>query len=91
MENRKFSKNIEKSAKELVKARKEKTGFWHYASMIGAGGWLFVVPVVAGAYLGRFLDNKMKGDISWTLTFIILGIGVGIYNIWYFYVRNSEK
>jgi ATP synthase protein I len=90
MENRKLSGDVEKSAKELMKARKEKAGFWHYASMIGVGGWLFVVPVVAGAYLGKFLDKKMRGGISWTLTFIILGIVFGIYNIWYFYIRESE-
>ncbi len=89
MEKKTFSKDIEKSAKELMKARKEKT-FWHYASLIGVGGWLFVIPIVAGAYLGRYLDKKL-GGISWTITFIIIGIAVGIYNFWYFYLRKSKQ
>lgn len=89
MEKKRFSEDIEKSAKELIKARKEKT-FWHYASVIGVGGWLFVIPVVAGAYLGRYLDKKI-GGISSTITFILIGMAVGIYNFWYFYLRKNRQ
>jgi ATP synthase protein I len=91
IKDKKFSEDVDKSAKELLKARKEKTSFWHYTYVIGVGGWLFVIPIVAGAYLGRYLDKKTEGGISWTITFIIIGIVIGIYNIWYFYIRKSER
>jgi ATP synthase protein I len=92
MKNKKFSEDIDKSAKELLKGRKEKTSFWRYAYIIGVGGWLFVIPIVAGAYLGRYLDKKTEGGgISWTITFIIIGIAIGIYNIWHFYMKESER
>jgi ATP synthase protein I len=90
-EEKNFSKEIDRSAKELLKARKEKKTIWHYAYIIGVGGWLFVIPVVGGAYLGRYLDRKIEGSISWTLTFIIIGIAVGIYNLWHFYFRKEER
>ncbi len=90
MENKKLSREIEKSAQEIRKARGEKT-FWHYASVLGVGGWLFVLPVVAGAYLGKYLDRKLAAGISWTLTCIILGLALGMYNIWYFYIRRSGR
>ncbi len=90
MKDRRFSEKVEKSAEKLVKARKEKSRFWHYAQMLGVGGWLFVIPVVAGAYLGRYMDGKLGGEISWTITFIIIGIAVGIYNVWYFLLRKSQ-
>jgi len=86
----KFSDEIQKSAKKLLNGRKEKS-FWHHASLIGVGGWVFVLPVVGGAYLGRYLDKKIGGDISWTITFILLGIAVGIYNVWYLYIRGSKR
>lgn len=89
MNNRRFSEKVEKSAEKLAKARREKSRFWHYAQMLGVGGWLFVIPVVAGAYIGRYLDSKLGGEISWTITFIILGIAVGVYNVWYFLLRKS--
>jgi ATP synthase protein I len=90
MKDKRFSDKVEKSAEELMKARKEKSAFWHYAQILGVGGWLFVIPVVAGAYIGRYMDEKMAGNISWTITFIIIGIAVGIYNIWYFLLRKSQ-
>lgn len=58
MENQKFSRNIEKSARELLSSRKERSNFWRYANVLGVGGWVFVIPVVGGAYLGRYLDKK---------------------------------
>jgi ATP synthase protein I len=91
MKNKTFSEKVDKSAEDLVKARKEKSGFWHYAQILGVGGWLFAIPVVAGAYLGRYLDERRGDTISWTLTFIIIGIAVGIYNIWYFLFRKAQR
>ena len=88
-EGERFSRDIEKKVDRLIKSRDDRSGFWHYAASIGAGGWLFVVPVIAGAYLGRYLDKKMPDGISWTLTCIILGIAAGTYNIWHFYFRRS--
>jgi ATP synthase protein I len=90
MKDKPFSEKVEKSAEDLMKSRKEKSRFWHYAQMLGVGGWLFVIPVVAGAYLGRYLDERTRGEISWTITFIIIGVAVGAYNIWYFLLRKSQ-
>lgn len=91
IKDKKFLEDVDKSAKNLMKARREKSSFWHYAYIIGVGGWLFVIPIVAGAYIGRYLDKKTEGGISWAITFIIIGIAIGIYNIWYFYIRRSER
>lgn len=92
MENNKFSRDIEKSAKELLSARKEKSNFWRYANVLGVGGWVFVIPVVGGAYLGRYLDKKMHGEgISWTITLLMIGIAVGVYNVWYLFVRKHQQ
>jgi ATP synthase protein I len=93
MEDKKFSEDIGKSAKELTEARKEKGTFWHYAYVLGVGGWLLALPIVGGAYLGKYLDRKMggSGGISWTITFIIIGIAAGFYNLWYTFMRRSQK
>jgi ATP synthase protein I len=91
MEDKKFFRDIERSAKELKKGRKERSAFWYYASLVGAGGWLFVIPVVGGAYLGRYLDKKMGSGILWTAALIVVGIAIGIYNIWHFYFRKSKE
>jgi ATP synthase protein I len=90
MEKRKLTREVQRSAQELARARREK-GFWHHTAILGVGGWLFVLPVVAGAYLGRFLDGRVPGTISWTITCILLGVALGIYNVWDYYQRRSGK
>ena len=86
-----FAEHIEKSAMNLQKAKREKSHFWHWASLIGMGGWLFVIPVVAGAYFGRYLDRSHASGISWTMTFIILGIAAGIFNLWQYLIRKGDQ
>lgn len=93
MKESRFSKDIGKSARDLMESRKQKGKFWHYAQVLGVGGWLLVIPIVAGAYLGRYLDNKFgqTGTTSWTITCILIGIFVGFYNVWYVLIRRSGK
>jgi ATP synthase protein I len=55
---------------------------------IGTLGLLLVLPVIAGAYLGRWLDSLMAGySLRWTLSMIFLGLVVGGVNV-YLYVRE---
>jgi ATP synthase protein I len=90
-DNRKFSEDIERSARDLEKGRRERSAFWHYAYVLGVGGWLLAIPVVAGAYIGRYLDRFRAGDISWTITCIIIGLASGIYNIWHFLMKRPRQ
>ena len=88
---KRFAVHIEKSADKLMKAKGQKGNFWQWASMLGMGGWLFAIPVVAGAYFGRYLDRIHASDTSWTITFMILGIAAGIFNIWIFLIKKEDQ
>ena len=56
----------------------------------GTLGLLFVVPIVAGAYLGRWLDTLAAGySVRWTVSLIVLGIVVGGYNVVRFLQEKS--
>jgi len=56
----------------------------------GTLGLLFVVPLVAGAYLGRWLDILADGySVRWTVSLIVLGIVVGGYNVVRFIQEHS--
>jgi len=55
---------------------------------IGTLGLLFVLPVVAGAYLGSWLDGLAAGySIRWTLSMIFLGVIIGAINV-YLFIRE---
>jgi ATP synthase protein I len=56
----------------------------------GTLGLLLVVPIVAGAYLGRWLDSLVSGySVRWTVSLIVIGIAVGTYNVVRF-IRNRQ-
>ena len=55
---------------------------------LGTLGVMFVLPVVAGAYLGQWLDSLSEGyEVHWTVSMIVLGVIVGAVNV-YFFVRE---
>ncbi|MET0516577.1 MAG: AtpZ/AtpI family protein [Nitrospiraceae bacterium] len=44
---------------------------------------LFVVPVIVGAYVGRWLDGLSAGySMRWTLSLIVLGVGAGTVSVY---------
>jgi ATP synthase protein I len=56
----------------------------------GTLGLLFIVPVVGGAYLGRWLDTLASGySVRWTISLILLGILLGGYNVFRFLQEKS--
>jgi ATP synthase protein I len=51
---------------------------------------MFVVPVIAGAYLGRWIDSMIEGySVRWTVSLIVIGIGVGVTNV-YLFIRERS-
>lgn len=55
----------------------------------GTLGLLFILPLVAGAYLGKWLDSLAAAYSSrWTVSFILIGIAVGFFNVTHFIKRH---
>ena len=51
---------------------------------VGTLGIMFVLPVVGGAYLGRWIDGIASGySIRWTVSLILLGVFIGMFNVYH--------
>lgn len=50
---------------------------WKNLSMVGALGWLIVVPTLLGVLLGRWLDNLFGTGITLTGALIFIGVALG--------------
>lgn len=86
----KLEQGVQLHAKRMKKAEQESHTVLAYTTYIGTLGLVFVLPVIGGAYLGRWLDGLMQGySIRWTISMLFLGIIVGAMNV-YFLVRTKE-
>lgn len=83
-------KRVELQARRMKQAEKDRPTLLSQTVYIGTLGLLFVLPVVGGAYLGRWLDMMVEGySIRWTLSMIILGVITGWINV-YLFIRERE-
>lgn len=83
--NERMTAEIERKARRHAEAERNRSSMLAQTVFLGTLGGLFVLPVIVGAYLGSWLDNRLPGySIHWTLNLILLGVIVGGVNVYYF-------
>ncbi|WP_295797545.1 AtpZ/AtpI family protein [uncultured Microbulbifer sp.] len=74
---------VRRQARRMKRAERDRRTLLAQTIYIGTLGLVFVLPVVGGAYLGRWLDGFASGySMRWTLSLIFLGVVVGGVNIY---------
>jgi len=82
---------IERDVERKLKARAEgRRGVWFGLGMFGLVGWSVAIPSVLGLALGVWLDTRYPGRVSWSLTFLIVGVAMGCLNAWYWVKQESR-
>jgi ATP synthase protein I len=80
-----LKREVAKQVKRMKRAEQDRPTLLAQSIYLGTLGLLFVVPVVVGAYVGRWLDALYEGySVRWTLSLIILGVIVGAVNAYQF-------
>lgn len=80
---RRLREEVERDARRLDEAGRRRRGVLAQARFLGSLGLVMVLPMVAGAYLGRWLDERLPGySQSWTLSLLLLGVLVGAVNVY---------
>ncbi len=82
----------ENHMREAVRLREERARrwqeegerpLWMNLSMVGALGWLIVVPTLLGVFIGRWLDHTFGTGILFTGAFIFIGVSLGGSLAWH--------
>ena len=90
MNDEQLRRAVEKQVKRMQRAEKERPTLLAQSVFMGTLALLFVLPVIAGAYLGNWLDNMAQGySIYWTIGLLLAGLVVGVINV-YIFVREHE-
>ena len=86
--NEQLRKRVEQQARRMKQAEKDRPTLISQTVYMGTLGLVFVLPVVGGAYLGRWLDCLAEGySVRWTLSMLFLGILIGAVNV-YLFIRE---
>ena len=51
-------------------------------AQIGVLGWMIVVPMLAGVFAGRWLDQKFNSGLFCTAPLLMLGLALGCWSAW---------
>ncbi len=88
--NRELSRKVERKEKRKLRARQESRELWFGLGMFGVVGWSVALPTLLGILLGIWLDNRLEGPVSWTLTCFFLGLCLGCFSAWYWMNREGQ-
>jgi ATP synthase protein I len=51
-------------------------------AQIGVLGWITVIPILTGIFVGRWLDRTWHTGIFWTAPLLMLGTLLGCWSAW---------
>lgn len=51
-------------------------------AQIGVLGWIIVMPMLVGIFLGRWLDREFSSGLFWTAPLLMLGLALGCWSAW---------
>lgn len=87
-QNQRLRKQVERQVRRIKKAEKDELGWLSDTTFIGTLGLVFVLPILAGAYLGAWLDRALEGySMHWTISLLFVGAIIGAMNV-YFLMRK---
>lgn len=90
MDDKQLRQSVEKQIKRMKKAEEERPTLLAQSIFMGTLSLLFVLPVIAGLYLGNWLDDRSEDySIHWTIGLMVLGVVIGIFNV-YLYIREHQ-
>ncbi len=78
-----FNQKVNEKATRILKAQREnKRSAWSGFGLFGIVGWSIVVPALAGAAAGDWLDKTFRQTFSWTLSLLMAGLLIGCVIAW---------
>lgn len=89
-DDERLSREVERQARRMRQAEHDRATLLANTVYLTTLGLLFVLPVVAGVYLGQWLDSRLPGySVRWTIGLLLLGIAFGVLNVYYFIKRRQ--
>jgi len=69
--------------------KKEERSLWQTMAVATSLAWNVVVPIVGGAMLGRYIDDRVGEEYMWTITLLFGGTFIAFFNLYQMLFRES--
>jgi ATP synthase protein I len=80
---------VARDTRRLAEAERSRRSLLAQTVFLGTLSVLFLLPLIGGAYLGRWLDGLHEGySVRWTVNLILLGLALGVLNVYLFIRRH---
>ena len=86
----KLMDKISSDADKKIEARKKGKEIMFGLGIFGIVGFSIAIPTLMGILLGTYLDKRTDTSISFTITFLFLGLLVGCVNAWRWVKETGE-
>ena len=86
----KLMDKISSDAEKKIDARKKGKEIMFGLGIFGIVGFSIAIPTLMGILLGTYLDKRTDSSISFTITFLFLGLFVGCVNAWRWVKETGE-
>lgn len=87
-----FAEKIRSKERRKQRARREGgRGILFGMGMFGLVGWSVAIPTLLCLALGIWIDARYETRFSWTLMLLVVGIGLGCLNAWYWVREESQR
>jgi ATP synthase protein I len=63
--------------------------FWRLVATVSSLGWSLVLPPVAGAFLGNYLDKLTGQEYIWTIGLLFAGVALSLYNLYHILYKET--
>jgi len=81
---------VEREAERMRRAERDRPGLIAQTAYLGTLALLFIVPVLGGGYLGRWIDDQIAGySVRWTISLLLAGVALGALNVYLFLRERS--
>jgi ATP synthase protein I len=80
-----------KEARRMKGKTQKDDGIWFGLGVFGIVGWSVAIPALIGTAAGLWIDKTFPSRFSWTLMLLILGVGLGCLNAWYWVKMAREN
>lgn len=67
------------------------SNFLELLGQVSTLAWNLVIPIVGGVLLGYYLDNRTDGELTWTLSLLVLGVLIAFSNLYNLYIEHGRQ